>query len=186
MACLSRSEPANATACDVADGDAVESSVQRAVSELGEIELLVYSAAVVFEPTLEEMTPQDSERVIDVALLGTFNAARAVAGYAMSVDRPSQGIEEENMNTETLTLHRRRDRSGHLGTPRDRRADAVVRDQAPERNLPRRAHHRARSTDGSRRPMSGDALDPSRRDRRAAYEITLWIIPGGLDDDATD
>lgn len=62
---------------DVVDGDAVEQVVAATVERHGRIDLVVQSAAVMAYGAVEELPAAVFERVVDVAVKGTANVARA-------------------------------------------------------------------------------------------------------------
>ena len=64
--------------CDVRDEDAVAALVQRAVDELGRIDVLANIAGVVLVKPLDETTWEDYRTVADVNLGGTFLACKHV------------------------------------------------------------------------------------------------------------
>jgi 3-oxoacyl-[acyl-carrier protein] reductase len=67
-----------AIACNVSDRGQVESMVDRAVKELGRIDVLVTCAGIIRDNLLFKMTDEDWDAVIDTHLKGTFLCARAV------------------------------------------------------------------------------------------------------------
>ena len=66
-----------AIACNVSDRGQVESMVDRAVKELGRIDILVTCAGIIRDNLLFKMTDEDWDAVIDTHLKGTFLCARA-------------------------------------------------------------------------------------------------------------
>src|SRR5262245_50256724 len=66
-----------AVACDVTSREQVEAMVQRAVGELGRLDLLVCCAGIIRDNLLFKMTDDDWDAVIDTHLKGTFLCARA-------------------------------------------------------------------------------------------------------------
>lgn len=66
-----------AIACNVSDRAQVESMVDRAVNELGRIDILVTCAGIIRDNLLFKMTDEDWDAVIDTHLKGTFLCARA-------------------------------------------------------------------------------------------------------------
>jgi 3-oxoacyl-[acyl-carrier protein] reductase len=66
-----------AIACNVSDRGQVESMVDRAVKELGRIDMLVTCAGIIRDNLLFKMTDEDWDAVIDTHLKGTFLCARA-------------------------------------------------------------------------------------------------------------
>jgi 3-oxoacyl-[acyl-carrier protein] reductase len=67
-----------AIGCDVSRGDQVEAAVERAVSELGSLDVLVNNAGVTRDNLLFKMSDDDWDTVIDIHLKGSFHCARAV------------------------------------------------------------------------------------------------------------
>jgi 3-oxoacyl-[acyl-carrier protein] reductase len=63
---------------DVADPDAVAAMVERAVDELGPVDVLVNNAALIYRRDLLEASPGDVHRTIAVNLEGQINCAREV------------------------------------------------------------------------------------------------------------
>ena len=66
-----------AIACDVSRRDSVEAMVERAVQELGRLDILVTCAGIIRDNLLFKMTDDDWDAVIDTHLKGTFFCARA-------------------------------------------------------------------------------------------------------------
>src|ERR1700674_4307857 len=66
-----------AVACDVTDRGQVERMVERTVSELGRLDILVTCAGITRDNLLFKMTDDDWDAVIDTHLKGTFLCARA-------------------------------------------------------------------------------------------------------------
>jgi 3-oxoacyl-[acyl-carrier protein] reductase len=66
-----------AIACNVSDREQVESMVERAVKELGRVDILVTCAGIIRDNLLFKMTDEDWDAVIDTHLKGTFLCARA-------------------------------------------------------------------------------------------------------------
>ena len=66
-----------AIACDVTNREQVEAMVQRTVSELGRLDVLVCCAGIIRDNLLFKMTDEDWDLVIDTHLKGTFFSARA-------------------------------------------------------------------------------------------------------------
>jgi NAD(P)-dependent dehydrogenase (short-subunit alcohol dehydrogenase family) len=71
-----------AAAIDAADEGDVRGAVQRAVSELGSLDILVNAPDLPFAKPLAEITPTEWRRAIDVNLTGVYLACRA-AGEVM-------------------------------------------------------------------------------------------------------
>jgi len=66
-----------AEVADVRDYQALQNAVQRCQSELGAIDVLVCGAAGNFPIPAEKLSPNGFKSVIDIDLLGSFNACRA-------------------------------------------------------------------------------------------------------------
>jgi 3-oxoacyl-[acyl-carrier protein] reductase len=64
---------------DVIDRAGVKEAVDSVVGEFGRIDILVNNAGVVRDATLEEMTEEDYDVVVDTNMKGTFNCTQAVA-----------------------------------------------------------------------------------------------------------
>lgn len=65
---------------DVADANAVERMVGEVRRQLGPVDILVNNAGVGPVHTLEEMPPEEWNRVLDVNLKGVYHCCRAVVG----------------------------------------------------------------------------------------------------------
>lgn len=63
---------------DVADADAVETSVARARDTLGAVDILVNNSGVALVKPITETTPTEWRRVIETNLSGAFNCCHAV------------------------------------------------------------------------------------------------------------
>lgn len=63
---------------DVTDSERVEEVVSEAAEELGSIDILANVAGIFPTHTLEEMTRDDWDQVIDINLNGTYNCTQAV------------------------------------------------------------------------------------------------------------
>jgi 3-oxoacyl-[acyl-carrier protein] reductase len=74
---VARPLKALAIACDVTDRAQVDSMVERAVKELGRLDMLVCCAGIIRDNMLYKMTDDDWDSVIDTHLKGTFLSARA-------------------------------------------------------------------------------------------------------------
>jgi 3-oxoacyl-[acyl-carrier protein] reductase len=66
-----------AIACDVSKRESVEAMVEKAVKELGRLDILVTCAGIIRDNLLFKMTDDDWDAVIDTHLTGTFLCARA-------------------------------------------------------------------------------------------------------------
>jgi NAD(P)-dependent dehydrogenase (short-subunit alcohol dehydrogenase family) len=76
-----------AQAIDAADESAVQSAVERAVSELGSLDILVNAPDLPFAKPLPEIAAAEWRRAIDVNLTGVYLACRA-AGEVMLAPKP--------------------------------------------------------------------------------------------------
>jgi len=63
-------------ACDVSDRRSVEAMVERTVTELGRLDILVTCAGIIRDNLIFKMTDEDWDSVIDTHLKGTFLCAR--------------------------------------------------------------------------------------------------------------
>ena len=68
--------------CDVADPDEVQAMVDRAVSELGRIDVLVNNAGTVWGGPAEDVPLEGWQKVVNVNLTGVFLCSQA-AGRVM-------------------------------------------------------------------------------------------------------
>ena len=62
---------------DVLDPDAVQVAVDRATGTFGRLDVVVHAATVMAYGRVEDIQPDVFERVVDTAVLGTFNVFRA-------------------------------------------------------------------------------------------------------------
>ena len=70
---------------DLADADAARALVERAVDELGGLDVLVNGAAAGFEPKpVEEVTEEDWDAALDVTAKGSFFVTQAAAPHLRS------------------------------------------------------------------------------------------------------
>ncbi|WP_369139210.1 SDR family NAD(P)-dependent oxidoreductase [Modestobacter versicolor] len=63
---------------DVLDPAAVQAAVDRATTTFGRLDVVVHAATVMAYGRIEDVQPDVFERVVDTAVLGTFNVFRAV------------------------------------------------------------------------------------------------------------
>ena len=63
---------------DVLDADAVQGAVSRAVDTFGRLDVVVHAATVMAYGRIEDMDPAVFERVVDIAVQGTFHVFQAV------------------------------------------------------------------------------------------------------------
>lgn len=65
---------------DVSDSKEVKQMMDSIIREFGRIDILVNNAAIIRRGTIEELSEEDWDKVIDVNLKGTFNCMKAVVG----------------------------------------------------------------------------------------------------------
>jgi 3-oxoacyl-[acyl-carrier protein] reductase len=70
--------------CDVAVTEQVEAAVQRAIAELGGLDVLVNNAGVIRDNLLHKMTDDDWDTVMAVHLRGSFLCARAAQKHMVA------------------------------------------------------------------------------------------------------
>ena len=68
------------TSCDITKSSEVNGMVDRVYNASGRIDILVNNAGIIRRGTIETVTEEDWDRVIEVNLKGTFNCCKAVAG----------------------------------------------------------------------------------------------------------
>jgi 3-oxoacyl-[acyl-carrier protein] reductase len=66
--------------CDITKSGDVKEMVDQVRKEFGRIDILVNNAGIIRRGTIETITEEDWDRVIEVNLKGTFNCCKAVAG----------------------------------------------------------------------------------------------------------
>jgi len=66
--------------CDITKNTDVKEMVDRVRKAFGRIDILVNNAGIIRRGTIETVTEEDWDRVIEVNLKGTFNCCKAVAG----------------------------------------------------------------------------------------------------------
>ena len=66
--------------CDITKSGDVKEMVDHVRREFGRIDILVNNAGIIRRGTIETVTEEDWDRVIEVNLKGTFNCCKAVAG----------------------------------------------------------------------------------------------------------
>ncbi|GAF67410.1 unnamed protein product, partial [marine sediment metagenome] len=71
-------------ALDVADPKAATAAVDRAVDELGRIDILVNSAGINVRSPVGQISDEDFQRIQQVNVTGTFNFCRAAARHMTS------------------------------------------------------------------------------------------------------
>lgn len=65
---------------DVSNSKEVSQMVELILNELGRIDILVNNAAIIKRGTIDDLSEEDWDRVIDINLKGTFNCIKAVVG----------------------------------------------------------------------------------------------------------
>jgi 3-oxoacyl-[acyl-carrier protein] reductase len=117
--------------CDVSKSPEVNNGVRRIVDAYGGIDILVNNAGIIRRGTIETVTEEDWDRVIEVNLKGTFNCCKAVVeimrqqGYGKIVNissiagkmgditsAPGYGSSKAGMDALTKTLARQFARYG--------------------------------------------------------------------------
>jgi NAD(P)-dependent dehydrogenase (short-subunit alcohol dehydrogenase family) len=68
-------------ACDVRDKAGCEAAAQRAIADLGRVDILVNNAAVSRPNRIMEIAPEDYDEVMDVNLRGTLYMSQALIPY---------------------------------------------------------------------------------------------------------
>lgn len=68
-----------AIACDITKSADVHTAMSQVQKTLGRIDILVNNAGIIRRGTIETVTEEDWDRVIEVNLKGTFNCCKAVA-----------------------------------------------------------------------------------------------------------
>ncbi len=66
--------------CDIAEASEVQSMVNQVHKAFGRIDILVNNAGIIRRGTIETVSEEDWDRVIEVNLKGTFNCCKAVVG----------------------------------------------------------------------------------------------------------
>jgi NAD(P)-dependent dehydrogenase (short-subunit alcohol dehydrogenase family) len=65
----------------VTDYDAAGQTIQAAIDEFGQIDILINNAGIVRDRSLVKMGPEDFDAVVKVHMYGTFNMAQHAAGH---------------------------------------------------------------------------------------------------------
>ncbi|GAI87884.1 unnamed protein product, partial [marine sediment metagenome] len=65
---------------DVSDSKEVNRMVQLVLKKFKRVDILVNNAAIIRRGSIEDLTEEDWDRVMDVNLKGTFNCMKAVVG----------------------------------------------------------------------------------------------------------
>jgi 3-oxoacyl-[acyl-carrier protein] reductase len=68
------------TPCDITKSSEVKEMVVQVHKKFGRVDILVNNAGIIRRGTIETVTEEDWDRVIEVNLKGTFNCCKAVAG----------------------------------------------------------------------------------------------------------
>jgi 2-deoxy-D-gluconate 3-dehydrogenase len=84
-----------ALAIDAADEAGVHSAVERTVSELGSLDILVNAPDLPFAKPLTEITPAEWRRAIDVNLTGVYLASRAAAAVMLAPSDRGSGSQPD-------------------------------------------------------------------------------------------
>ena len=66
--------------CDITKSEEVKAMVNEVQETFGRVDILVNNAGIIRRGTIETVTEEDWDRVIEVNLKGTFNCCKAVAG----------------------------------------------------------------------------------------------------------
>lgn len=73
---------------DVADSDAVAAAIETTVDTYGGLDILVNNAGISHSGTVEETSPAEWQRVLDVNLTGVYNGAHHAVPYLRESDAP--------------------------------------------------------------------------------------------------
>lgn len=76
----SRKGEALAIPCDITQSPQVREMIDRVQKTFGRVDILVNNAGIIRRGTIETVTEEDWDRVIEVNLKGTFNCSKAVVG----------------------------------------------------------------------------------------------------------
>lgn len=66
---------------NVADGEAVKTSMKKVIDEFGQVDILINNAGITKDATLKKMTAEQWQQVIDVNLTGVFNCTQSVSEH---------------------------------------------------------------------------------------------------------
>lgn len=66
---------------NVADGEEVKTSMQKVISDFGQVDILINNAGITKDATLKKMTAEQWQQVIDVNLTGVFNCTQSVSEH---------------------------------------------------------------------------------------------------------
>ncbi|WP_255197825.1 SDR family NAD(P)-dependent oxidoreductase [Halorarius litoreus] len=75
-------------ACDVADDDSVAALVEATVERFGGLDILVNNAGISHAGTIEETTPEEWHRVLDVNLTGVYHGVRHAMSHLKESEAP--------------------------------------------------------------------------------------------------
>ncbi|MCD6317548.1 3-oxoacyl-ACP reductase FabG [Candidatus Aerophobetes bacterium] len=67
--------------CDVSDFSQVERMMQETSKRFGRIDILINNAGIFPQAFVEEVTPEEWKKAIEINLIGTFNCSKAVIPY---------------------------------------------------------------------------------------------------------
>ncbi len=79
----------NSFAGDVTDLPAMERMAKEVFDEFGRIDVLINSAGINIRGAIDELTPEDFQKVMDINVNGTWNACRAVTPYMKEAGKGS-------------------------------------------------------------------------------------------------
>ncbi len=80
---------ARAFSADVTDLPALEKIAKEVFDEFGRIDVLINSAGINIRGAIDELTPDDFQKVMDINVNGTWNACRAVTPYMKKAEKGS-------------------------------------------------------------------------------------------------
>ncbi|MGI9092909.1 MAG: SDR family NAD(P)-dependent oxidoreductase [Mycobacteriales bacterium] len=75
---------------DVADVEAADALIRRAVDDLGQLDALVNNAGILRDRTVAKMSPEEWDAVIRVHLRGHYACTHAACGYWRATNRPGR------------------------------------------------------------------------------------------------
>lgn len=85
--------------CDITKGSEVNAMVDQVHKSLGRIDILVNNAGIIRRGTIDTVTEEDWDRVIEVNLKGTFNCCKAVV----------ETMKSQKYGNRQYLFHRRQD-----------------------------------------------------------------------------
>lgn len=74
---------------DVSDLSAMEAMAKEAFEAFGRIDVLINSAGINIRGAIDELTPEEFKKVMDINVTGTWNACRAVTPYMKEAQKGS-------------------------------------------------------------------------------------------------